>query len=107
GMSYKAAERLVYKRTQGTEAPASAMVRMARRRMKQELSEVMREVRDPKKCDRLGHALTMLLRELLLIPYKPNTPPDLELIYEKAAKLGNALMDMRYLFQGSGRTPTS
>jgi hypothetical protein len=101
GMSYKEAERLVYKRAQGTEAPASAMVRMARRRIKHELTELMREVRDPTKSDRPGHALTMLLRELLLMPYKPYTPPDIEVIYEKAAKLGNALTDMHYLRQGS------
>jgi hypothetical protein len=101
GMSYKAAERLVYKRAQGTEAPASAMVRMARRRTKHDLAELMREARYPTKSDRLGHALTMLLRELLLLPYKPYTPPDIEVIYEKAAKLGNALLDMRYLSQGS------
>ena len=90
GKTYLEAEQLVYQQVRGKEAPASARVRMALRRIKQDHAELENENRDPKKTDKLGFALTKLLRLILL---SPSSPPDFETVYAKAAELGNLLTE--------------
>jgi hypothetical protein len=87
GKTYREAERLVHHQARGKEAPASAMVRMALRRLKREQAKLENHKINPAKSDKLGLALTMLLREL-----HPLTPdPDLKRVHAKAVALANLL----------------
>jgi len=89
GKTRREAQRLVIQQVRGKEAPASAMVRMAKRRMKREQTELEKKVRDPRKTDKSGYALTMLLREILFSPFV--APPNFEYVHAKAANLANIL----------------
>jgi len=87
GKTYQEAERLVFASLRGREAPAAAMVRMALKRVQQEKDQHL--VIDPKRTDRLGFALTLLLREL---PTSESSPQNLEGIRAKAVEFGNLLL---------------
>ena len=54
----------VYKRLRGSEAPASAAVRMAEQRYERRLKRLEKDIVAPLQPEPLGHALTWLLREI-------------------------------------------
>jgi hypothetical protein len=90
GKTKSEAEKLIYQRARGTEAPAAAMVRMKLRRLKKEQAVLQNTQLDPQRNDRLAYAVTMLLRELH--PLSPNPKP--ERAYERAVALGKLLTEL-------------
>lgn len=89
GKTPQEAERLIYQRARGSEAPAAAMVRTALSRLRKEQDSLKNVITHPEKTDKLGLAITMLLREL---PASASTPHDLKAIRAKAVALGNLLL---------------
>ena len=89
GKTYLEAERLTYKAARGKEAPAAAMVRMAMRRQRSRQGDLKNVITNPRKTDRLGLAVTMLLRDL---PTSKSSPSNLKAIRAKAVALGNLLL---------------
>lgn len=88
GMSYREADRAVMQQLRGKEAPASAMVRMAMSRLKRERAELEKEGRVPRKTDKAGYALTLLLREIL---FSGPAHVSIDRVRTKAANLANIL----------------
>ena len=62
GRGHKEAERLIYKRAQGSEAPASATVRMAEHRYEEDLARLNAALASPVPSEPISAALTMLYR---------------------------------------------
>ncbi len=87
GRSRKEAERLVYKRARGSEAPAVSMVRAAESRLEREQKEFYDALQSPKQSDRTAYFLTMLLREIFL--KKSATKRD---IFQLAAQFRDHLL---------------
>lgn len=86
GLHYQEAQRRLYRRARGTEAPAAAMVRTAEKRHERERQRFMAELQSPRKADPLGHALTALLQEII------SGSQDLESIRRKTASLRDLLI---------------
>ena len=89
GNTHSQAEQLVYKAARGKEAPAAARIRMAQKRHRARQADQRNLIMDPGKTDKLGLALTMLLREL---PTSKDSSPNLEEIRFRAVELGNLLL---------------
>jgi hypothetical protein len=89
GKTRQEATRLIYQRARGSEAPASAMVRMALNRLRDRRIDTDKAITDPQKTDQLGLAITMILREL---PTSESSHRDLQAICTKAVELGNLLL---------------
>ncbi|MGD9728054.1 MAG: hypothetical protein AB7G68_12460 [Nitrospiraceae bacterium] len=89
GKTRPEAQRLIYKTARGSEAPASASVRMAMRRLPFGLNKVEAHGPDPRKADPVGVAATLLLRAL-----KPSDQAldPLNPIHYRAAKLCTLLL---------------
>jgi len=62
GREPRVAERLIYKRAQGSEAPASATVRMAEHRYEEDLTRLNAALAAPVPSEPISAALTMLYR---------------------------------------------
>jgi hypothetical protein len=89
GMTRSQAERQVYKSARGSESPASAMVRMALQRQRARKLEAKKLSIDPARTEKVGLAITLLLREL---PTSKSSPSNLEAIRLRAVELGNILL---------------
>ena len=89
GKTYRQAERLAYKSARGTESRAAAAVRMALHRLPAGLGDTDKVNTDLRRTDKLGLAITKLLR---LLPTSESSPCDLEAIRVRAANLGNLLL---------------
>jgi hypothetical protein len=87
GLSRKEAELQVYKRAQGSEAPAVRMVRAAESRLEREQTEFNDALQSPKQSDKTAYFLTMLLREIFL--NEPATPRG---IFQQGAQLRDHLL---------------
>jgi hypothetical protein len=64
GLSYREAEQRVYKILRGSEALASATIRMSERRYARRLERLIPALERPAKSEPVSHALTMLFRAL-------------------------------------------
>lgn len=89
GLSYRQAMQHVYKAARGKEGPASAMVRMALRRHPAKQFGQTSKITDVKNTDKIGLAISMLLREL---PTSKSSSPNLDAIRFRAVELGNLFL---------------
>jgi hypothetical protein len=89
GMTRGQAEQQVYKSARGKESLASAMVRMALQRQRARKLEAKKLSVDPVRTEKVGLAITLLLREL---PTSKSSPCDLEAIRSRAVELGNIML---------------
>lgn len=89
GKTYRQAQKLTYKAARGSETPAAAMVRMALKRQRNRQVDLKNVITNPRKTDKLGLAVTMLLREL---PTSKSSPSNLEATRAKVVALGNLLL---------------
>src|SRR5712692_5272811 len=65
GLTPRQAAQRVYKRLRGSEAPASASVRMTEQRYVKRVKRLNKDLATPVQSEPLSHALTMLYRALL------------------------------------------
>jgi hypothetical protein len=65
GLSPSQTMRAVYRLARGSEAPASAMVRMAEARLREDEERLTAALQNPEFHDRLGFCLTLLLKECI------------------------------------------
>ncbi len=86
GLSYTAVEERIHRAARGSEARATAAVRMAETRLAREEQEFQKALQSPHRYDDCGYFLTLLLREV----FAPS--PVLRAIKLKASLLRDHLM---------------